>query len=147
MSTEDEGTVLGSQSGRKQRIGWILMGLVLVSELAGGVWLSIAMVNAAVRERQAVAASAYATEASMMTFGIIAVVIMGTAWIAWTLVAAVRKRPWTRASNLTIQVLVFAGATGVLQGIIGDPRVGLALLVLAVCGAVASLLVRPARQV
>ncbi|SJN12985.1 hypothetical protein FM113_16335 [Leucobacter sp. 7(1)] len=66
-------------------------------------------------------------------------------WILITAWGARRARPgWVRSSAITIHVLLFAAATGILQGLIGPQTVlGLELLVLAFAGFVAALLARP----
>lgn len=137
----------GGEPGRGgTNLGWLLMVLVLLLEVAGGIVLCVRMVAQALNERDVIAESEFAVEANMMTVGIIIVVVLGTVWVGMTLIAALRRRNWARGSNVTIQVLVFAGATGVLQGIMGEPRVGIVLLVLAVIGIIATLLTRPRRD-
>lgn len=75
--------------------------------------------------------------------------VIAWAWIVATLVGAARARAaWARGSALTIHVLLFAAGTGILQGIIGEPELGLALILLAGTGFTAAVLARvPATDV
>lgn len=127
------------------RAGWVFLAFALLAEAVGGGWLIVNMVVAAVDQSAAVSQSEFATEATMMTIGIIAVVALSVLWIIVTFLGALRRRPWARSSNLTIQVLVLAAATGVLQGIMGERWIGFVLLALAVLGLLATLMVRPAK--
>lgn len=68
-------------------------------------------------------------------------------WIGVTLVGALRSRArWVRSSAVTIHVLVFAAAIGVLQGILGTVPTGIAMMVLGVLGFAAAVIARPAGE-
>ena len=73
-------------------------------------------------------------------------VLLAWVWLGATLWGALAgRRSWARGSALTIHVLIFAGATGVLQGLVGEQAtLGWALLLLALGGFVAAVLARPA---
>ena len=65
-------------------------------------------------------------------------------WIGVTLLAAVRAQSaWVRGSGVTIHVLMLAAATGVLQGILGTPKLGWWMLAFAIVGLLASAFWRP----
>ena len=72
-------------------------------------------------------------------------VLISWAWLAITLWGAVARRAsWVRGSALTLHVLMFAAATGVLQGMLGDAGpLGWALLALALVGFLSAVLARP----
>lgn len=62
-------------------------------------------------------------------------VVAALAWVVITLIGAVRGRGWSRASALTLHTLLFAAATGVLQGIFGEMFfIGALMLVLSFAG-------------
>lgn len=70
--------------------------------------------------------------------------IIAWAWILVTMLGAWRGRGWARGSAITLHVLLFAGATGVLQGIFGPLFLtGILLLVLSFVGFFAALLAKP----
>ena len=65
-------------------------------------------------------------------------------WIGATLLGALRgRRSWVRASAVTIHLLVFAAAIGVLQGILGTVPIGLAMMALGLVGFIAAVLAKP----
>ncbi|MBL3698392.1 hypothetical protein [Leucobacter luti] len=118
------------------RIGWIALRFVLLLEVIGGAWL---LIN--------VAQGVFAAQGEPL--GDLVILLLATAlwwaWIAITAWGAWRGRPgWVRGSSITIHVLLFAAATGILQGLLGPQTVlGLEVLVLALAGFVAALLARP----
>jgi hypothetical protein len=58
--------------------------------------------------------------------------VVGAVWVVVTLVGLLRLRAWSRASIVTIQILMLAVAVGSFQGLVARPDVGWALLVPAV---------------
>lgn len=70
--------------------------------------------------------------------------LVAFAWVAITLFGVLSKRAgWARGSAMTLHVLMFAAGTGVLQGILGDPLLGWALVLCALVGFFAALLAKP----
>ena len=68
------------------------------------------------------------------------------------LIGALRGRGWARGSNLTLQLLLVAAASGILQGMLGAgvpsaSAIGWGLIVLAAAGILGSVLARPADRV
>lgn len=116
-------------------VGWGVLVLVLVIEALGGVavlWSVIGGFFAADDE----------------PIGPRVVILLGAliawAWVCVTLGGALRRRAgWARGSALTIHVLIFAAATGILQGIFDAPRLGWGLVFLALIGFFAAMLARP----
>lgn len=110
------------------------MSIVLSLELLGGLVLAWQTISLTIRNTY---------EPLGQRVSLMLIVLVGVAWAGATLLASVRRRAWARASNLTLQVLLVAAAIGVLQGIIGEPLIGAFLLIVAVLGFIASLMVRP----
>ncbi|QIM16848.1 hypothetical protein G7067_11260 [Leucobacter insecticola] len=122
------------------KLGWLLLRFVLVIEVVGGavlVWNVVLAFLAASGEPLGAKVS------------LLLAVLISWAWIAITLWGALAKRAsWVRGSALTIHVLMFAAATGVLQGILGEAiGLGWSLLILALTGFVAAVIARPAKPV
>ncbi|MBK0420959.1 hypothetical protein JD292_02535 [Leucobacter sp. CSA2] len=120
----------------RSRAAWVILRVLLALEtIAGGVLLWDVVVGF-IRA---------ADEPLTQRLSLLLAVAIWWLWIAITLFGALRGRAsWVRGSALTIHVLLFAAATGVLQGILG-PMVGLgvALLAAALIGFVAAILARP----
>ncbi len=77
--------------------------------------------------------------------GLLISLIACIVWVGVTLLGLLRDLGnWVRASSVVLHILMFAAGAGVLQGIIGTPLVGSAMLLLAVIGFVAALMLRPA---
>ena len=126
--------------------GWALMIVVLGIEALGVAWLTFNALLSVISDAQNPLLEEYRSSVVAQGVGIVAMLILCTVWLAVTCVGAVRRRPWARASNLTVQVLVIAGATGVLQGIMGTPGLGVTLLVLGLVGLLGTWLSRPQRN-
>ncbi|MFC5337753.1 hypothetical protein [Leucobacter denitrificans] len=76
--------------------------------------------------------------------GLLISLIVCIVWVGITLLGLIRKLGnWVRASSVVLHILMFAAGAGVLQGIIGTPLVGSVMLLLAVVGFVAALMIRP----
>lgn len=110
------------------------MTVVLALEVIGGVALLVQVVRLFILS---------VNDPIGQKISLLLVVILGLLWAVITLVGAIRRRSWARATNLTLQVLLFAAAVGVLQGILGTPLVGALLLIASALGFIASLMVRP----
>lgn len=76
-----------------------------------------------------------------LQLSIVLVLLLSFLWVFFSLKAAISKKDWVRSSNLTIQILVAATATGILQGIMSTKPVGLTLLACAIAGVIASLMI------
>lgn len=122
--------------------GWALIVFSLLLEFVGAVVLAASTLTQVFRDRQNPDLEPYLGTVTTQGVGIFVLLAIGAAWILFTLVAAFRKHSWSRASNLTIQVLVLAGATGVLQGIMGTKPIGIILLVIAILGIAGTLMTR-----
>lgn len=122
--------------------GWALIVFSLALEVVGAVVLAVSTLTQVFADRQNPELEPYLGTVTAQGVGIFALLAIGAVWILVTLIAAFRKRSWSRASNLTIQVLVLAGATGVLQGIMGTTPIGIILLIIAVLGIAGTLMTR-----
>lgn len=122
--------------------GWALIVFSLALELVGAVVLAFSSLMQVFNDRQNPELEPYLGMVTAQGLGIVALLAMGAVWVVITLIAAFRKRSWSRASNLTIQVLVLAGATGVLQGIMGSKPIGIILLIIAILGIAGTLMTR-----
>lgn len=118
------------------RAGWIALRTVLLLEAVGGAWLVWSVV-------QGFFAAGDEPVGDRVILLLAAVLMWG--WVLITTWGALKGRPgWVRSSSITIHVLIFAAATGILQGLIGPQTfLGLELLLLAFAGFVAALLARP----
>ena len=120
----------------RSRGAWAALRAILAIEAIGGAVLLVLVVRGFFGA---------ADEAIGPRVSLLLAVLAWWAWIAITFVGALRGRhSWVRGSALTNHVLIFAAATGLLQGILG-PQVplGLALLALALGGFLAAILARP----
>src|SRR5690606_13904946 len=71
-------------------------------------------------------------------------VLISWAWVLTTLLGAWRRLGWARGSALTLHVLMFAAATGILQGLLGPLLpIGILVLALSLIGFLAAILARP----
>jgi hypothetical protein len=70
---------------------------------------------------------------------ILVLVVLAAAWVLVTALGILRRRPWARASAVTIQVLQLAVAVGCFQGLYARPDLGWALLVPALVAGVLAL--------
>lgn len=114
---------------------WITLTAVLVLEFLGGIVLMWSVLQAFF---------AASNEPLGPRVSILLSAIAAFAWVAITLGGALRKRAgWARGSAMTLHVLMFAAGTGILQGIIGDPLLGWALVLCALVGFFAAMLARP----
>lgn len=125
----------------RSRSAWVVLAAALSVELVLGLALVVTMIPtfpAAGPERDALAP---------LWISLLLSVIISCVWVAITLLGALRRRgSWVRGSAVTIHVLMFAAALGVFQGILGTPAIGALLLVLAVAGFAAAILVgKPAQ--
>ncbi|TDP94629.1 hypothetical protein EDF62_1050 [Leucobacter luti] len=120
----------------RTRTGWIALRIVLLLETVGGAWLVWNVLQGILgAEGDPIGDLIVLLLATVLFWGWIAL----TAWGAWK-----GRRGWVRGSSITIHVLLFAAATGILQGLIGpETALGLELLVLAFAGFVAAILARP----
>lgn len=74
-------------------------------------------------------------------------VLLAWVWVLVTLFSGIRSQAsWARGSALTIHILLFAAATGMLQFSIGRPLLAWALVVVAIIGFAAALLAKPATE-
>lgn len=120
-------------------LAWRILRLVLALETLGGAYV---LVNV-IRGFFAAGDDPVGAKVSLLL-----AVVFAFAWLLITCVAAFRSRAsWVRGSALTIHVLMFAAATGVLQGLLGPLfGLGLALLVLSLVGFIAAIVARPDLQ-
>lgn len=128
---------------KRIRRGWALMTIVLGIEIVGVGWIAWNAVLSVVRDMQNPLLEEYRSTVVAQGIGIVLVLILALIWVIVTLLGAFTQKPWARASNLTIQVLAVAAATGILQGIMGTQLLGIGLLVLGILGLVATLMSRP----
>ncbi len=121
---------------RQQRTGWLVLRITLTVEVTAGVvplWNVLQGFFAA------------GSDPMGQRVSLLLAVLLSWGWIALTQWGAFTHRAsWVRGSSLTLHVLMFAAATGVLQGILGDmPLLGWSLLVLAILGFIGAVLARP----
>ena len=118
------------------RVGWVALRIVLAVEVIGGAWL---LWNVLIGFFAAGDEPLGSRLSLLLAVAIWWVWIAATAWGAWK-----RRASWVRGSSITIHVLLFAAATGILQGLLGpQATLGLELLVLALVGFVAAVLAKP----
>lgn len=124
-----------SQEQARSGIGWVLLRIVLLLETLGGlVWL----VSVFARFLSA------GDDPMGARVSVLLAAVLSWVWIVITLVGIWKKAGWARGSALTLHVLMFAAASGILQGILGPmPAVGVVLIVLSIIGFVAAVLARP----
>ncbi len=119
------------------RNGWIALRIVLAIEAVGGAWLVWNVVQ-----------GFFAAQGEPLgdRLSILISTLLFWGWILLTLWGAMKARPsWARGSAITIHILIFAAATGVLQGFLGPQTfLGLELLLLAFAGFIAAMFARPA---
>lgn len=125
--------------------GWALIIVVLGIEVLGIAWLAFEALLSVISDAQNPLLEEYRSSVVAQGVGIVAMLVLCTLWLAVTCVGALRRRSWARASNLTVQVLVIAGATGVLQGIMGSTGLGVMMLALGLIGLLGTWLSRPQR--
>lgn len=117
------------------RAGWIVLRLVLLVEAVLGLLLVISTFSAFL---------AASDDPLGARLSVLLAVVICWVWTLATLLGAWRGLGWARGSAITLHVLLFATATGVLQGIFGQLLLlGLTLLLLALLGFFAALLARP----
>lgn len=126
--------------------GWVLVALVLAAESLLLVWATIGTLQGVITDAGNPLLEEYRPSVLSQGIAILLVMVLAALWLVITLVGAVRRRPWARASTLTAQVLVVAAATGVLQGIMGTPGLGATLLFLGILGLAGVFMSRPRRE-
>lgn len=131
------------EHSRRIGSGWALTLLVLGVEVLGGVWFAWKTLGEILRDRNNPELAEYISEVTTQGVSLLLVLLCGVGWITYTFIGALRKKPWSRASNLTVQVLVLAAATGIFQGIMGTFAVGVLLLCLSLAGIAGSFMTRP----
>ena len=146
MVINDKGVVARMARNQRTSWGWALIVLVLGIETLGLLWLVWESVMSVVNDSSNPLLADYRGEIIAQGVGITIVVAVGVLWTLFTAIAGLRRHGWARASNLTIQVLVIAAATGILQGIMGSPGLGVALLALGLSGLLGTWLAGPRRE-
>lgn len=125
---------MNSSSSTRSRAAWAVIGLLLAVETLLLGWVLVVTILATIASDGAVA----------QNVSLVIVAAASLAWIAITLVGAIRSRSsWVRGSTLTIHVLLFAAGTGCLQLLIGPWWFGFALVAVALLGFAAAILARP----
>jgi hypothetical protein len=121
------------------RLGWLLLRIALIIETAGGAFILWNVLQAFIAAN---------TEPLGSRLSLLLAVVISWAWISITLWGALKVRAsWVRGSALTIHILMFAAATGVLQGLLRDgTALGWTLLMLALIGFLAAVISRPMPQ-
>lgn len=119
---------------QKYRFFWAIVQVVLGLELLAIAWATWASLKTLV----ALLGASTDGQVVALQLSIVVVLLLGGIWLFATLRGALQRKPWVRASNFTIQILMLATATGILQGIIASKPYGFALLVLSLLGIVAS---------
>lgn len=115
--------------------GWAVLLIVLAIEAFGGLVL---VAQTALGMLQS------AGEPLGARLSIFLAILLGWIWICAALFGGVRGRAsWARGSALTIHVLLFAVATGVLQLNLAGALFGWGLVLLALIGFFAALIARP----
>ncbi|MDA3146118.1 hypothetical protein JSO19_01850 [Leucobacter sp. UCMA 4100] len=115
-------------------LGWALIIMVLAIEGLGVLWVTWNSIVSAVTDAQNPALDANRSMVTVQGIALVLTMLIAALWIVITFVGSLRRRNWARSSHLTVQVLVVAAATGVLQGILGTPLIGWGLLLLGVAG-------------
>lgn len=131
---------------KHQNMGWALIILVLAIEVIGVVWVTWNSLMSVIADAQNPALDEYRSMVTTQGIALLLTMLLVSGWLLLTFIGAVKRRSWARSSHLTAQVLAIAAATGVFQGLLGDPLVGWALLGLGVLGLIATFLSRPAKE-
>ena len=122
-------------SETRSRGAWALLKIILLGETVVGLWVVWRTLVTILAEPEAPLG---------MRVSVIAAAIIAWAWIAIAALGTLRGTPaWVRGSALTIHVLMFAAAVGILQGILGTPMLGSIVLIVALAGFLAAVLARP----
>lgn len=119
------------------RLGWLLLRIALLTEVVGG---------AVVLWNVLQAFMSASTEPLGPRLSLLLAFTISWLWIGITLWGALKQQAsWVRGSALTLHILMFAAATGVLQGFLGEEAaLGWTLLLLALLGFMAAVIARPA---
>lgn len=121
--------------GLPARLGWGVLLIVLLIEAFGGLLLLLPT---------ALGMFEATDEPLGARVSILLALLIAWAWVCATLFGAMRSRAsWVRGSALTIHVLLFAAGTGMLQFGLGSGLLAWALVLLALVGFFAAVVVRP----
>lgn len=124
-----------SSSIFRSRAAWMVLRVVLLVEVVLGAILVVNTFGAFL---------AAPDEPLGSRLSILIAALLSWVWVIVTLVGAMRGRGWARGSAITLHVLLFAAATGVLQGIFGEEfLLGVLLILLAFAGFFVGILAKP----
>lgn len=125
-------------SQTQSNLAWKTLIVVLIAELLGG----IAVVFVTAQTFPGMNDPFLALWVSVFL-----ALVLSWIWVGATLLGAIRsKGTWVRGSAVTIHLLMFAAAIGVLRGILGTVPEGLVLLTMSLVGFVAAIIARPVEQ-
>lgn len=118
--------------GRTGKAWSLLLAILIIETIGAGalVWIAVTGAISAVDQP-------FADVMSLLVMSIIAFV-----FAVVCLAGALARRGWSRAASLTLQILTFAVATGMLQGILGTKTLAWALIICTVLGVIGVILAR-----
>ena len=135
VTPSDYEVALNAANSPKSRLGWTILRLVLVLESLAGLVVLWQTFSGVLGDKDAPAG---------LRASIIISVVLCWIWVAVTAYGAAKGMPsWARGSAITIHILMFSAAVGILQGILGTVAVGIALLLVAIVAIVAAIIARP----
>lgn len=124
-----------SRGSIQQTVAWNVLTALLALEAIAGLVIAWSVVQAFLGAND---------EPLAQRLSVLLSALIALAWVIITFWGARRSRAgWVRGSAMTMHVLMFAGGTGVLQGIIGTPALGWGLVVCAFIGFFSAVVARP----
>lgn len=135
VTPSDYEVALNASKSPKSRLGWTILRLVLVLESLAGLVVLWQTFSGVLGDTGAPAG---------LRASIIISVVLSWIWVSVTAYGAVKGTPsWARGSAITIHILMFSAAVGILQGILGTVAVGIALLLVAIIAIIGTVIARP----
>ncbi len=117
--------------------GWGLIQLVVTLETIG----MAAMVWVAIQGMLNIGDQPYIDMLSLLVLA-----VLGFGFSVLCLAGVLARRGWSRAASVVLQVLLFAVATAMLQGILGTTALGWVLIAVSVIGTVGAVRARAEDQ-
>ena len=125
MIRKHEGGIVHASRATRHSVSSRALAAVLVIEGGLVAWLTILLVvDLAVTPQRSIASS----------LALLVLAVLSLVWIAATVIGTLRGHAWSRASSVTIQLIVLAVSLGSFEGIVLQPIAGVPLLVLTLAG-------------
>ena len=131
----DYEVALQAAKSPKSQLGWVILRLILILEALAGLVVVWQTFSGVLGDQEAPAG---------LRASIIISVVLCWIWVAFTAFGAARGMPsWARGSAITMHVLMFSAAVGIMQGILGTVAIGVALLLVSIVAIVSAVIARP----